>query len=146
MLDEFQYTQTYYKYFLLVRSTIQSCYNMVKYNTILHTALTHWGRVTHICVGKLTIIGSDNGLSPGRRQAIIWTIAGRNIVNWTLGNKLQWNLKRNSYIFIQENAFENVVWKWRPFCLSLYVLKWLRQNKDQALNTQDTPYLTPMGK
>ena len=34
------------------------------------------GRVTHICVGKLTTIGSDNGLSPGRRQAIIWTNAG----------------------------------------------------------------------
>ena len=28
------------------------------------------------CVGILTIIGSDNGLSPGRRQAIIWTNAG----------------------------------------------------------------------
>ena len=39
-------------------------------------ALTHWGRVTHICVGKLTIIGSDNGLSPERRRAIIWTNAG----------------------------------------------------------------------
>ena len=38
--------------------------------------LTHWGRVTHICVGKLTIISSDNGLWPGRRQAIIWTNAG----------------------------------------------------------------------
>ena len=38
--------------------------------------LSHWGRVTHICVSKLTIIGSDNGLSPGRRQAIIWTNAG----------------------------------------------------------------------
>ena len=38
--------------------------------------LTHWGRVTHVCVSKLTIIGSDNGLSPGRRQAIIWTNAG----------------------------------------------------------------------
>ena len=33
--------------------------------------LTHWGRVTHICVGTPTIFGSDNGLSPGRRQAII---------------------------------------------------------------------------
>ena len=40
------------------------------------TELTHWGRVTHICVGNLTIIGSDDGLSPGRRQAIIWTNAG----------------------------------------------------------------------
>ena len=38
--------------------------------------LTHWGRVTHISVSKVTIIGSDNGLSPGRRQAIIWTNAG----------------------------------------------------------------------
>ena len=32
--------------------------------------------MTHICVGKLNIIGSDNVLSPGRRQAIIWTNAG----------------------------------------------------------------------
>ena len=36
---------------------------------------THWGRLTHICVSKLTIIGSDNGLSPERRQTIIWTDA-----------------------------------------------------------------------
>ena len=32
--------------------------------------------MTHICVGKTTIIGSDNGFSPGRRKAIIWTNAG----------------------------------------------------------------------
>ena len=32
-----------------------------------------------------------------------------NIVNWTLRNKLQWNFNRNSNIFIQENALENVV-------------------------------------
>ena len=38
--------------------------------------LTHCGRVTHICVIKLTIIGSDNGLSPDRRQAISLTNAG----------------------------------------------------------------------
>ena len=36
----------------------------------------HWSRVTHKCVGKLTINGSDYGLSPGRHQAIIWTNAG----------------------------------------------------------------------
>ena len=34
-------------------------------------ALTHWGRVTHICICKLSMLGSDNGLWPGRRQAII---------------------------------------------------------------------------
>ena len=39
-------------------------------------ALTHWGRVTHTYVGNLPITGSDNGLSPGRHQANIWTNAG----------------------------------------------------------------------
>ena len=39
-------------------------------NGCLYT-LTHLGRVTHVCVSTLTIIGSYNGLSPGRRQAII---------------------------------------------------------------------------
>ena len=47
--------------------------------------LNHWGRVTHICISNLTITGSDNGLSPGRRQAIIWTNAGILLT----GNKLQ---------------------------------------------------------
>ena len=35
-----------------------------------------WGRVTYTCVSKLAIIGSGNGLSPGRRRAIIWTNDG----------------------------------------------------------------------
>ena len=48
------------------------------------SVLTHWGRVTHICVGELTTIGSDNGLSPGRRQAILWTNAGILLI-WPLG-------------------------------------------------------------
>ena len=47
--------------------------------------LTHWGRVTHICVGNLTIIGSDNGLSPGRRQAITWTNFGILLIIGPLG-------------------------------------------------------------
>ena len=38
-----------------------------------HSWITHRGRVTHICANKLTSIGSDNGLSPGWHQAIIWT-------------------------------------------------------------------------
>ena len=44
-----------------------------RYGTL---CLTDWGRATQICVSKLTIIGSDNGLSPDRHQAIIWTNAG----------------------------------------------------------------------
>ena len=45
----------------------------VSLSTIL---LTHWGRVIHIWVGQLTIIGSDNGLTPGYCQGINWTSAG----------------------------------------------------------------------
>ena len=47
--------------------------------------LSHWRRVTHICISKLTIIGSDDGLSPERRQAIIWTNAGISLIGplWT---------------------------------------------------------------
>ena len=46
--------------------------------------LTHWGRVTHICINNLTTIGSDNGLSPGWRHAIIWFNAGILLIR-TLG-------------------------------------------------------------
>ena len=46
--------------------------------------LIHWVRVTYICMSKLTIIGSDNGLSPGQSQAIIWTNVGILLI-WTLG-------------------------------------------------------------
>ena len=42
--------------------------------------LTHWRRATHICVSKLTIIGSDNGVSPSRRQAIIWINAVKSLI------------------------------------------------------------------
>ena len=38
--------------------------------------LIHQGRATLMYVGNLTIIVADNGLSPDRRQAIIWTNAG----------------------------------------------------------------------
>ena len=92
--------------FLIIRYLcISSAIYMCNWTVFL---LTHWGQVMHICVSKLTIIGSDNGLSPGRRQAIYLNQCG-NIVNWTLRNKLQWNFNQNSNIFIQENAPESVV-------------------------------------
>ena len=78
--------------------------------------------MTHLCVSKITIIGSDNGLSPGRK-AIIWTNAGTLLIS-NLRSKVKWNLKKKkSYIFIQENAFENVVREmaanlYRPQCIN----------------------------
>ena len=52
--------------------------NLVLYQTAKEhfKSLTHWDWETLICVSKLSIIGSDNGFSPGRRHAIIWTNAG----------------------------------------------------------------------
>ena len=38
--------------------------------------------MTHICVGDLIIIGSDNTLSPCRRQATIWTNARRLLIHY----------------------------------------------------------------
>ena len=70
---------------------------------------------------KLTIIGSDNGLSPRRHQAIIWTNAGILLI-WTLRNKLQRNINRNWDIFIQENHLKMSSGKYQPFCLALDVL------------------------
>ena len=70
--------------------------------------LTHWGRVMHICVSKLTIIGSDNDLSPGRRQAIIWTNDGILFIRTLLTNFSE-NLSEIHSFLIHENAFENVV-------------------------------------
>ena len=63
--------------------------------------------MTHIFVDNLTIIGSDNGLSPGRRQAIIWT---NDVILWIrpLGTNFS-EILIDSNILIQENAFECVV-------------------------------------
>ena len=77
--------------------------------------------MTHICVNKLTIIGSDNGLSPGRHQAIIWTNAGILLIR-ILGTNFTEILIKNWYIFIEENAFENVVCEMASICLGLNVL------------------------
>ena len=48
----------------------------IKWNCDYRCILNRLDRVTHIWVSKLTIIGSDNGLSPDRRQAIIWINSG----------------------------------------------------------------------
>ena len=72
----------------------------------VESILTHWGRVTHICVANLTIIGSDNSLSPGRRQAIIWTNA-RILLIGPLGTNFSEILVET--FSPQKNAFKSVV-------------------------------------
>ena len=94
--------------------------------------LTHWGRVTHICVGNLTIIGSETGLSPGWRQAIIWTNAGILLIG-PLGpifSEIQIGIQTFSY---KKMHLKMSFVKWRPFCLGLNVSKvpWHRHLQTQ---------------
>ena len=83
--------------------------------------ITHWGRVTHICVSNLTIIGSDNGLSPGRRQAIFWTIAGILLIR-TLGTDFSEMLREIHKFSFKKMHLKMSSAKWRPFCLGLNVI------------------------
>ena len=83
--------------------------------------LTYRGRVTHICVSKLTIIGSDNGLSPGRCQAIIWTNAGMLLI-WTLGTNFSEILNEIHAFSFKKMHLKMSSATRRPFCLGLNVL------------------------
>ena len=86
--------------------------------------LTHLGRVTHICVGKSTIIGSDNGLSPDRRQAIIWTNAGILLIG-PIGTYFSEILTGSQTFSFKKMHLKMSSAKWRPFCLGLNVLTWV---------------------
>ena len=83
--------------------------------------ITHWGRVTHICIGKLSIIGSDNGLSPGRRQAIIWTNAGILLIGPLGTNFSEISIGIQTFSFKKMHLKMSSA-KWRPFCLGLNVI------------------------
>ena len=80
--------------------------------------LTHWGRVTHICVSYLTIIGWNNGLSPGRRQAIILTNAGIVLIG-PLGTNISEILIEILTFSFKKMHFKMSSGKWRPSCLGL---------------------------
>ena len=75
--------------------------HMSKDMTVLFLRCTDWSKHN---------VQKDNGLSlPGAKSLSEPTLVY--IVNWTLANKLPWKFNRNSFICIQENAFENVIWK-----------------------------------
>ena len=106
-------------------------------------SITHWGRVTHICVGKLTIIGSDNGLSPGRRQAIIWTNAGILLIE-PLGTNSSEILIGIQIFSFKKMSLKMSSGKWRPFCLGLNVItkhNKTKQSVNHVHNSGDVLYL-----
>ena len=80
---------------------------------LLWRNLTQWGRVSHICFSKFTTISFDNGLSPDRHQAIIWT--------------------KVREIFVKIFSFQEMhvkisSGKWRSLYLSLSVLNYGMRN------------------
>ena len=74
--------------------------------------------MTHICVSKLTVIGSDNGLSPHRRQAIIWTNAGLLSIR-TSGTNFSEILIEILAFSLKKMRLKVSSGKWRPFCFGL---------------------------
>ena len=114
--------------------------------------------MTHICINWV-----DHHWF--RQWLVIWPAPSHylnqcwNIVNWTLENIFKWNLKRNTYIFIQENVFENVIWKMAAIlswsqCVklnaslaSLYVMNIRRQTHltSYILHWQSSELIFPLG-
>ena len=76
--------------------------------------------MTHICISNLTIIASDNDLSPGRRQAIIYANAGILLIGTS-------EILREIHTFSLKKHLKMSSVKQRQFCLSLNVwsLKWI---------------------
>ena len=78
------------------------------------------GRVMHISVNHLIIIGSDNGLSPGRRQAFIWTNDGISLIGH-LGINFREILIEIQPFSVTKLYLKMPSTKWRLFRLSLNV-------------------------
>ena len=82
----------------------------------------HWGRVTHICVSKITIIGPHNGLLPERHHAIIWTNAGILLIGPWGTNFSEILIEIYTFSF-KKMHLKMSSGKWLPSCLNLNVLR-----------------------
>ena len=129
LLYEFEYHLWFIAViFLAMCETYPLDLSIVPIEVCTESMLTHWGRVTHICVSKLTIIGLDNGLSPGRCQAIIWTNAGILLIGPFGTNFSEILIGIRTYSFKQIHS-KMLSAKCRPFCLGLNVVTRWDQNK-----------------
>ena len=89
-----------------------------KFRCTVEAFKNHWSRVTHICVSKIIIIGSDSALSPGRHQAIIWTNAGISIIG-PVGINFDGILIKTVTISFNKMYLKMSSEKWRLFRLGL---------------------------
>ena len=105
-------------------------------------SLTHWGQVTHICVGNLIIIGSDNGLSPGRCKAIIWNNAGILSIG-PLGTNFSEILIEIYTFSFKKMHLKMLCGKWWPFRLSLFVFTAFLAVEVHVIPSQEMPMAHP---
>ena len=87
---------------------------ILKFSVMNHT----WPRDAIWRSNKL-FIGVGSGFSSVLRQAITWT----NTDLLSFRNKFHWNLNQNTTLFIEDNVFDNVVWKMAVFSFSISMLK-----------------------
>ena len=123
--NEFSDT-SWIKMYLIKKTHLTFWYNLLMILLaailLIKKQLTHWGRVTLICVSKQTIICPDNGLSPGRRQSIIWTNAGVLFIGPLGTNFSEISIEIITFPFTKMLLKVSSA-KWRPFCLGLNVLR-----------------------
>ena len=86
-----------------------------------YSGLAHWGRATHIRVSEIIFIGSDNGLSPGRRRTIIWTNFGILLIGPLGMNFSEILIEISIFTFKKMHLMSST--KWCLFRLGLNVLK-----------------------
>ena len=84
--------------------------------------LTHWGQVMHICISKLPITASGNGLPPGRRQASTWTYAHILSIRNLRTNLSEISSEILTFSF-EKIHLKTSFGKWRPFRIGLNLLK-----------------------
>ena len=114
------------------------------------TLLTQWGRLTHIRVSRPTTIGSDNGLLPPQRQAIIWNNAAILFFR-SLGTTFS-EIEIEMHMFSFQKMYLKMSYgKWRPFCLgpNVFIIlnamkEFIARNKTGQLHPS-SPHLTTEG-
>ena len=103
-------TRIYYRFLIPIWHKQLKCFNMEARNTpTLNSQLIHWGRVTHVCIRKLSTFG--------RRQDIIWTNAGISLILTLRTNFCEILSEIHKFLFKKMHL--KMSGKWRPFCLGV---------------------------
>ena len=100
-----------------------------------HNELTHLPLVLHICISESGQHWLVVYSAPSQYLNQCWVI-----VNWTLGNKLQWDCNQNTKIFIHKNASEYIVCE---IAIILSRRKWVNDTSNEDRQTKLVVYSVP---